>query len=639
MDGRPIAVALLAAAGLWPAAFAADDRDAVAARFEAGKQATAAGRHEAAAKEYRAALDLMPGLAEARANLGLVLFLQGEYAEAVTELERVAAERPDLPAARLFLGLGHLKLGSPSKAIPALKRSLEDNPASLEARRALAACYLAERDYAGAVSEFQAALPLTPDRAEAWHRLGRDYMTLMSELAGSLVIGMPESVWAARLGADMLGLSEAWDAASTYYETALSKDSRLPGLHAAAGGARLRLGDIEGAERHFEAELLIDRRSETALLGLAEASLARGDAAAALDRAAEVWASNPDWLARASDFPARRIAPDFATALIGKLPRADGGPSRFLQAALFREAGNAERARLQRSLLHRRIESAPAREAEDLSAAELCASHRYAECARLLETRPSLARSELVALGRAYLELGQAERAAVAFTHAMRGAAETSPEAAYWTVRTLQSLADRCFQQVEEAAPGSWRVHQLRAEAHQQRQADDEAIAEYRKAIALEPDEPELHRGLGLLFLLNNAHEEAGESLARALELDAANPRTLYLAGRLRVAMQQHEESIRYLEGALRLDPNLVEARPSLGRAFLRAGRFAEAAAQLERGLGLDYYGDIHYSLFQAYRRLGRDEEAERALERSVAMRKSSFARDRGKFDRWIKSE
>ncbi len=609
------------------------------ARFAAGGTAMESGQFAAAETEYRAVLELVPDLSEARANLGLVLYLQGQYAGSVAELERVAAEKPELAAAHLFLGLGHLKLGSPDLAIPPLERSLESSPANLEARRALATCHLAEGNYAGAVREFQAAFAHDPDKAGAWFRLGRDYMNLMSELAGSLVIGQPDSVWASRLGADMLGLSQAWEAAAGYYEAALSKDSDLAGLHGSAGSAYLRLGDLQSAERHFEAELRIAPRSERALLGLAELDLVSGDAALALDRVAKIWASNPQHLGGKSDFPARPISPESALELIGKLPRADGGPSRFLQAKLFEEAGNPERASRQRSLLAGEIDRAPPREAASRNPADLCREHLYESCARALESRPSLTRGELILLGRAYLALGQDERATIAFTHAMGESAGGAPEAVYWTVRTLQSLADQCFQRVEEVAPGSWRVHQLRAEAHRQRQADDEAIHEYRRAIELKPDEPDLHRSLGLIQLLNNSYDEAQRHLERALELDGANPRTLYVMGRLYVARQQHEESIRFLEGALRLDPNLVEARPSLGRAYLRAGRFEEAAGQLEKGLVLDYYGDIHYSLFQAHRRLGNLEKAKAALDRSVEMRKSSFARDRGKFDRWIKSE
>ena len=610
-----------------------------ASRFQAAQEALQEGRFAEAEDGFRSILEAEPDIAEARANLGLALFLQGEYTAAVAELGAVAAAQPDLAVAHLFLGLGHLKLGAPAQAIPALERSLENAPGNLDARRALAACYLAEGDYAGAVREHQAVHSLTQDKTEAWHALGRNYMNLMSELGGRLVRSQPDSAWAARLGADMLGLSRAWESSVQYYESALATNPEMPGLRASLGSARLRLGDREAAADDFRAELDADPYSESALLGLAEVRLARGDATGALEDVERVWELSPHWLATQFDFPVQPIPRETAMELIGRLPRADSGPARFLQAALFQAGGEDERANLQRSMLLKEMDRAPERSAGDADPGQLCRMHLYAACAERLVSRKSLSRVDLLTLGRAYFALDELDRAVVAFTHAMRGAEVEVPEAMYWTVRTLRLLADRCFEQIERLDPGSWRAHQVRAEAFQQRQADEEAITEYRKAIDINPKRAELHRHLGLLYLLNNAYDEAQQALERALELDGANPSTLYFTGRLHVAKQLHAESIRFFEAALRLDPNLVQARPSLGRAYLRAGRAEEAVAELTKGLALDYYGDIHYSLFQAYRRLGKLDEAKAALDRSTAMRKRSFVRDRGKLDRWIKGE
>ena len=631
------ASSLVLAAALLAQPAAPPDEAAVGARFAAGQQALQAGRFAAAEAEFRHATELMPELAEGRANLGLALFLQGKYEAAAAEFELVARQRPDLPTAPLFLGLSYLKLGSPSQAIPYLERSQREDPGNEEAGRALAACYLAEGDYAAAITQFQALFARADDKVAAWFRLGRDYMNAMSELAGQLVIGQPDSVWAARLGADMLGLSQAWEAAIEYYQTALEKRPDLPGLHAALGLARLHRGEWGGAEADFRAELAVDPLSERAWLGLVEVSLARGDVPAALDSVARVWESFPAWLRNPVGFPARPLPPAVARRLLERLPSAGGGPARFLGWVLHDLAGDPENARLQRSLLERELQAVARPEQASASAEALCRSHRYAACARALEARPALGLQERLTWGKALFFLGRFDPAAVAFARARSEA--TAPEATYWTVRTLQILADRCFQRVEELAPDSWRVHQLRAEVHQQRQDDEAAVAAYRRAIELKPDEAELHRDLGLLHLLDNAYEEAGQALERALELDRSNPRTLYFVGRLFVATQRHADAIPFLEGALRIDPNLIEARPSLGRAYLRAERFEEAAAELEQALALDYYGDIHYSLFQAQRRLGNLEAAKQALERSTAMRKTTFARDRGKFDRWIKSE
>ena len=608
-------------------------------RFQAGQTALEAGKFAIAETEFRAALDALPGLSEARANLGLALFLQGKYELSVSELEQVALALPDLPAAHLFLGLGQLKLGASDQAIASLTRSLELEPANLEAHRALAACYLAKGDYASAVPEFQAAFTHSPDKTEAWYLLGRDYMGLMSDLAGRLVVEQPESVWATRLGADMLALSDAWDAAANYYAAAIAKRADLPGLHSALGSSRLRLGALDEASIHFEDELRIDPRSERALLGLAEISLAHGDAAGALERVRAVWNSFPHWLASQPVFHAGAIAPESAVRLLKSLGQSDTGPEAFLGWALSVAAGDAAGADAARARFERAVQGAPLRSGGPSQAVALCADHLYVACAQALVSRSSMTRAELLLLGRAYLALGQHERAVIAFTHAMRGTDQGPPEAVYWTVRTLQLLADQCFEQVERLAPESWRVHQLRAESHRQRQADDEAIAEYQRAIEIKPDAAELHRSLGLVYLLNNAYDEAQQALEKALELDGANPRSLYVTGRLFVAKQQHAESIRFLETALQLDPNLVEARPSLGRAYLRVGRVEEAVAQLEQALILDYYGDIHYSLFQAHRRLGNMERAKLALDKSTQMRKRSFARDRSKFERWIESE
>ena len=636
---RSLGATLLLLGATVLAAQPADDQLDIQNRFQAGQSAMEAGEFAAAEAEFRAALDAMPGLSEARANLGLALFLQGKYQQSAGELEQVTHALPDLPVAHLFLGLSHLKLGESDRAIDALTRSLELAPANLEAHRALAACHLAKGDYASAVQEFQAAFSHNPDKSEAWYQLGRDYMGLMSDLAGRLVVKQPDSVWATRLGADMLALSDAWEAAADYFATAISKRANLPGLHASLGVARLHLGELDEAAGHFEDELRIDPRSERALLGLAEISLARGDVASTLERIGTVWQSFPHWLASQPAFESGAIAPEAAAKLVQSLGESKGGPSAYLGWALSTTAGDEAHADTARADFERAVQAAPARSAGPSSAAALCAEHLYSACAQALVARSSMTRAELLLLGQAYLALGQHERAVIAFTHAMRGTDEELPEAIYWTVRTLQSLADLCFEQVEQLAPESWRVHQLRAESHRQRQADDEAVAEYRRAIEIKPDAAELHRSLGLIYLLNNAYDESQRALERALELDGANPRSLYVAGRLFVAKQQHAESIPFLESALQLDPNLVEARPSLGRAYLRVGRVEEAAAQLEQALILDYYGDIHYSLFQAYRRLGNMERAKLALDRSTAMRKRSFARDRTKFERWITSE
>ena len=614
-------------------------QQAVAAHFEAGQKAMQAGRFVVAESEFKKAVELMPEVAEARANLGLVLYLQGKYQETVAELETVAKQRPDLQATNVFLGLSYLKLGSPERAAPPLEKALRTKPSNLEARRALSACYLAVGRYSDAVVQFRAVFSHEPDKTEAWFRLGRDYMALMRNLAGLLVSGRPDSAWTSRLGGDMLGLSGHWDAAIPYHEETLKKVPGLRGVNGSLGAAHLQMGRREQAEKYFRVELEIDPLDEAALVGLAEVHLARGEASEAWESLTQVWRSSPKWLFRQADFPVYEVPREAALALISRLPpETADGPSHFLRSVLHEAAGQSAQAAGHRAAFEKAVRGAKSPEENAATAEELFRRHRYAALAQLLKSRSKLDAASYLMLGKAQLSLHDYDAASLAFAEAM-GPDDDSPEAVYWAVKTFQILADLSFRRVEELSPKSWRVYHLRAEAHRQRQDDEEAVKEYRLAIKLKPDEAELYRSLGLLYFLDNTLDEAQEAFAKALDLDPGNARGLYFMGRLFVTKQQPDEAVPFLEAALRLDPNLVEARPNLGKAYLRLGRFQEAAVQLEKGLALDYYGDIHYSLFQAQRRLGNKELAMKALERSKEMRKNSFARDRAKFDRWLKDE
>ena len=83
-----------------------------------------------------------------------------------------------------------------------------------------------------------------------------------------------------------------------------------------------------------------------------------------------------------------------------------------------------------------------------------------------------------------------------------------------------------------------------------------------------------------------------------------------------------------FLERALQLQPNLNEASGLLGTALIRMGKFADAVPRLEKAAPLDHMGNIHYQLYQAYRKLGEAELAQKALARSQEIRRSSLERD-----------
>ncbi len=210
----------------------------------------------------------------------------------------------------------------------------------------------------------------------------------------------------------------------------------------------------------------------------------------------------------------------------------------------------------------------------------------------------------------------------------MHGDKNAESEASYWSERTYQALGAESYAQLEASFPDSWRTHQLRAEGFALRRDRDDAIKEYQAALQLRPDEAELHKSLGEFYLDNHSDQDAERELTKAVALDPSRTETLYSLGRLYIMDNENEKAVPLLRRALQLQPNLNEANGLLGTAYVRMGQFADAVPRLEKAAPLDHYGNIHYQLYMAYRKLGDAERAQKALTRSQDIRRSSLERD-----------
>jgi tetratricopeptide (TPR) repeat protein len=76
------------------------------------------------------------------------------------------------------------------------------------------------------------------------------------------------------------------------------------------------------------------------------------------------------------------------------------------------------------------------------------------------------------------------------------------------------------------------------------------------------------------------------------------------------------DESIANFRQALAADDKLAEARAGIGRALIQMKRYSEAAAEMERAIQSDgRLASLHLYLSQAYRALGRPDDAKREVE------------------------
>jgi len=597
--------------------------------FRAGQAALKQGEFVLATQEFKKVLALDPSLVEAEVNLGLAYQSLMEYDLAVRHLTKALRERPKLLGATVIVGMDYLKLDSPQKAVPFLQRALELDPSNREARQALASAYLIQENFRSAAEEFRQISVLDSDKSEAWFKLGHEYLDLAARLAYRGAHLYRESAWGHRFLGDLLFQRSRWEDAAQEYRKALVHEPQQTGLHTSLGQVDLHEGKLEEAETEFHQELQVDSRNELAWLGLANLQLARGQATEALASVAKVWEISPEFLVLQREFPSAEL-PQAKAAQSSVQDEPEGAAKHFLLAALYASTNESALSDRQWKLLQADLsawQQAPNADAGVRAGQDPCKAHRYSRCIDSLQTKKPLTDAERLLLGRTHFTLQHYEAAASALAQ-VQGATEENAQASYWLERTYQALGAESYAQLQESFPDSWRTHQLRAEGYALRQDVDGAVKEYQVALHLRPNEAELHDALGELYLNSHTNEDAQRELERALELDPSRTHALYLLGSLYVQKRENEKALSYLERALRLQPDLAEASGLLGTAYVRLGQFANAIPKLEKAAPLDHYGNVHYQLYLAYRKLGQAELAQKALARSQDLRRSSLERD-----------
>lgn len=173
-------------------------------------------------------------------------------------------------------------------------------------------------------------------------------------------------------------------------------------------------------------------------------------------------------------------------------------------------------------------------------------------------------------------------------------------------------------------------------------------------AIAIRPDMPQLHFNLGMVYQQLLQLSKAAESLQRCVELAPENDYVQYVSGNFLFRLRRLDEAERALERAISLNGQVPEYHHALGLVCLqredapaqlsRAERHLRRALSLGASEGARVHYDLgvcyqrqekpeqaieewreavrhqpglwsaHYALYDAYRKLGRNAEAQAAL-------------------------
>jgi tetratricopeptide (TPR) repeat protein len=135
------------------------------------------------------------------------------------------------------------------------------------------------------------------------------------------------------------------------------------------------------------------------------------------------------------------------------------------------------------------------------------------------------------------------------------------------------------------AGSGGARGHQLLAEGLLAHRRYGEALAQYRRALELDPGLAPAHTGLGKLYTIQGKIDSAFAALQEAARLDQGDPEPPYLMGNLCVRQGKFDRGAPYYEQALERDPLYLRAYVNLAGLHARQTDYGPAVATLERGI------------------------------------------------------
>jgi tetratricopeptide (TPR) repeat protein len=178
----------------------------------------------------------------------------------------------------------------------------------------------------------------------------------------------------------------------------------------------------------------------------------------------------------------------------------------------------------------------------------------------------------------------------------------------------MKAFNDATFAMFQRT-PSSYRVHELSAEIFEVQNRFDEAIAEYVKAIELNPGAPDLHFRLGRALLLESHSPEVLERAASEfrleLKLSPEDASCEFQLGQIAQVETKTAEARNHFEQALKLAPDFVQALLALGKMDISEKKYAPAIERLATVTRREPANEAaHYGLMSAYRDSGQMDKA-----------------------------
>lgn len=147
---------------------------------------------------------------------------------------------------------------------------------------------------------------------------------------------------------------------------------------------------------------------------------------------------------------------------------------------------------------------------------------------------------------------------------------------------------ERAFARLPRAEPWQWTLYYQRGMAYERSRQWPKAEADFRRALELQPDQPDVLNYLAYSWVERGEtqhYAEAERMLVRAVELRPNSPHILDSLAWSRYRLGRYAEAVTLLERAIELMPLDATLLDHLGDAYWRVGRTQEARFQWQRAL------------------------------------------------------
>ena len=201
-------------------------------------------------------------------------------------------------------------------------------------------------------------------------------------------------------------------------------------------------------------------------------------------------------------------------------------------------------------------------------------------------------------------------------------------EAWYQLGKIYMQLSEEALLKLQQIDPNSVLVHEVSGEIMQSMNNYDGAIIEFKKAVEMAPQQPGTHFKLGDAYWSISQWDSATKEFQAELENDPRSCTSYYKLGD--IVLEQHgdpQSAVDQLNKSIDICPSLTDAREDRAKALMRMERYQDALPDLEtaKHASPDDPG-VHYLLAQAYRSLGRPQEAQTEMQLFSKLEESARA-------------